>query len=75
MASSVDEWWELDRANLNAGLKRDFDGLIIYTLWNERYHRIFSHDEREEESVAFICHKDYDQVFRLAVRPAVVDIQ
>jgi hypothetical protein len=42
--SSIKDWWEATAFPLPKNQKRDFNGLMIYTLWNirkERNRRIF----------------------------------
>ncbi|KAM0852736.1 hypothetical protein ACQ4PT_051550 [Festuca glaucescens] len=76
VAASVDEWWNAERARISSARKRDFDGLLIYMVWNvwkEINHQIFSHESKDEESVAFVVHEDF-QFYMLAAGSAnVVD--
>ncbi|PNT75953.1 hypothetical protein BRADI_1g42288v3 [Brachypodium distachyon] len=59
---SVEDWWNADRAKISRDLKRHFDGLLIYCLWNvwkERNRRVFNNVSMEEEDVASKAQEDF----------------
>nr|TKW09168.1 hypothetical protein SEVIR_6G075500v2 [Setaria viridis] len=61
---SVSGWWKKCRAKLDKQTRPTFDGLIIYFWWNiwkERNRRVFNHESKSTEEVAYLIKEDAQQ--------------
>ncbi|WVZ91565.1 hypothetical protein U9M48_037717 [Paspalum notatum var. saurae] len=70
-SSSIKNWWEAASSLLPKNQKRDFNGIVIYTLWNlwkERNRRIFESNTLTPLQIALRIKEDV-LVFRRALFP------
>jgi hypothetical protein len=65
---SIHKWWKKCRILIDKQNKALFDGLIIYfwwKIWKERNRRVFNHESKPDDDVAFLIKEDIQQ-FQLA---------
>jgi hypothetical protein len=65
---SIHKWWKKCQILIDKQNKALFDGLIIYfwwKIWKERNRRVFNHESKPVDDVAFLIKEDIQQ-FQLA---------